>query len=58
MFPIGVLTPDALFTALRLSEPVPGKPCANELAMFETPIAMSSCVASTGLPLAERKNIV
>lgn len=51
-FPSGVLTPLALFTALRLSEPVPGNPCTKEFAIFETPIAISSCVASTGFPFA------
>uniref|UniRef100_A0A336MN41 CSON004154 protein n=1 Tax=Culicoides sonorensis TaxID=179676 RepID=A0A336MN41_CULSO len=47
MFPKGVRTPLALLTALRLREPVPGKPWANEFTTFATPIAINSCDAST-----------
>lgn len=50
--PIGVRTPEALLTAPRLREPVPGYPWTNELTIFDVPIANNSCVASTDLPLA------
>lgn len=50
--PIGVRTPLALLTAPRDNEPVPGNPWANELTMFDAPIANSSCVASTDFPFA------
>lgn len=50
--PIGVRTPDALFTAPRDSEPVPGQPRTNEFTTFDVPITINSCVASTDLPLA------
>lgn len=56
MLPIGVRTPLALFTALRLRDPVPGKPWAKEFTMLAVPIAINSCDASTGLPLAIKKN--
>lgn len=55
MPPIGVLTPEALFTALLLRDPVPGNAWTKELPIFDIPIAISSCVASTDFPVAEIK---
>jgi len=55
MPPNGVLTPEALFTALLLRDPVPGKACTKELPIFDIPIAINSCVASTDFPLADTK---
>lgn len=40
--PSGVRTPDALFTAPRDRDPVPGNPCTNEFTMFDVPMANSS----------------
>lgn len=54
--PICVRTPLALLTAPRDNEPVPGKPCANELTIFEAPIANNSWVASTDFPFAMERN--
>lgn len=51
--PSGVLTPDALLTAVRVNEPVIGMELKKELKMLDTPRAIISCVASTVLPLAE-----
>jgi hypothetical protein len=56
--PRGVLTPDALFTAVRENDPASGKEHTNELMMLDKPNANNSCEASTALPFAttERKN--
>lgn len=54
-----VFAPDALFTAVLVKEPVMGIEDTNEPKTLHTPRAISSCVASRGLPLAEiNKNIL
>jgi len=53
--PIGVLTPDALFTAVLVNEPVFGNDWNIEPRMLLNPRAIISCVASIVFPLAENK---
>lgn len=55
--PAGVRTPDALFTAVRVKEPVTGMERTKEPIILPIPKAIISCVASTAFPLAERKLI-
>lgn len=54
MPPIGVRTPLALFTAVRVNEPVDGMDWTNEPNILHRPSANISCVASTVFPLAEK----
>lgn len=56
MPPIGVRTPLALFTAVRVNEPVDGIDWTNEPNILHRPSANISCVASTVFPLAENKH--
>lgn len=53
--PPGVLTPDELLTAARDKAPDDGNPWTNEFAIFDAPVAINSCVASTDLPLADEQ---
>lgn len=52
----GVLTPDALFTAVLVKEPVIGIERTKEPITLQRPKANISCVASSGLPLAAKEN--
>lgn len=51
-----VRTPLALFTAVRVIDPVTGIDCKNDPNMLHMPNANISCVASIVFPLAIRKN--
>lgn len=49
-----VLAPDALLSAVLVKEPVMGIDETKELTMLHRPRAITSCVASSGFPLAEK----
>lgn len=50
--PKGVLTPEALFTAVRVKEPAVGMDRANDPKILQAPKAIISCVASKVFPFA------
>lgn len=52
MPPKGVLTPEALFTALLEKDPATGIEWKNEPITLHSPRANISCVASRGIPRA------
>lgn len=53
MPPKGVTTPEELFTAVLVNDPVMGIELNSDPKMLDKPTAIISCVASTVFPLAK-----